>query len=296
MSYRSYFSPYVSVAEKRAKAEKKIKNIKKKNSDICPVIIEGRTIANTWWGKSWNKNLESYADYTNRIGRGRSYVLNNAVLDLKIKSGTIESLVMGTRSAPYKVKVKIKKIKPKIWEGIKKSCQGEIDSLQELFAGKFPKSLSEIFTDREFGFFPSPEEIFFDCSCPDWADMCKHIAATLYGVGARLDSRPEMFFTLRGVKMEDLVTEAVKDHASSLLKKTRQKSSRVIDGSNLSEIFGIDLEEKPAIKIKKEKSKKKIIKKLAIKIKKSSIKKAKKPKLKKKISIKKKVSRKIRNV
>ncbi|MBL7132207.1 MAG: hypothetical protein ISS45_12545 [Candidatus Omnitrophica bacterium] len=247
MSYWSYYPRYVSVGRKRAKAEKKLKALRKKNLNIQPIVIEGRTIARTWWGKSWNTNLESYADYTNRIGRGRSYVRNNAVIDLQIKSGLIESLVQGTRNSPYKIKIKITSLKKRIWENIKKSCQGEFDSLQELLNGKFPKSLSNIFTDRKSGLFPSPGEIFFGCSCPDWAYMCKHIAATLYGVGARLDSEPELFFTLRDVKMKDLITGAVKDQAKGLLKKAKQKSSRVMADSDLSEIFGIDLEEKPTI-------------------------------------------------
>ncbi len=259
MSYWRSFGPYVTVAEKRAKAEKKIKALRRKNPDIQPVVIEGRTLAGTWWGKSWNSNLECYADYSNRIERGRSYVRNCAVLDLQIKPGLVESLVQGSDSNPYEIRIEIKTLKKKTWGDIKKACQGEFDSLQELMNGKFPESLSKIFTDTKSGLFPAPKEISFDCSCPDWADMCKHVAATLYGIGARLDSEPALFFTLRGVEVKDLVSGAVKDKTSEMLKKARKKSPKVMADSDLSEIFGIDLEieETPAPKKTRAKTKSK---------------------------------------
>ena len=288
MSYWSYYPPYVSVAKKRAKADKKLKSLQKKNPNIRPVIIEGRTIARTWWGKSWNTNLERYADYTNRIGRGRSYVRHGSVLDLKIKSGLVEALVQGTSSRPYKVQIKIKSLKKNKWKNIKTECQGRFDSLQELLQGSFPKSLSDIFTDQKSGLFPSPKEISFDCSCPDWADMCKHVAATLYGIGARLDSEPDLFFTLRNVKMEALITEAVKDQTTDLISKAGRKSSRVIDDSNLSEIFGIDIDETPAPpKPTPKKSTKKRPQKSAKSTKKAPLRKTKKSQQKKKATIRK---------
>jgi uncharacterized Zn finger protein len=243
MGYWGYYPPYVSVAEKRAKAAKKLKNLKNKNPDIKPILLEGSGIAKTWWGKSWNLNLERYADYSNRIGRGRSYVRHGAVLDLQINSGKVESLVQGTRSKPYSVSVKIKAVNKKIWKEIMSACEGRLDSLQELLAGKFPKALGEIFTIQGEGLFPSPKEIEFSCSCPDWAYMCKHVAATLYGIGTRLDEEPGLFFKLRKVKMEDLVTQAVEDKTRKLLKKAKKKTARVIADSDLADVFGIDMEE-----------------------------------------------------
>ena len=212
---------------------------------------------------------------------------HNAVLDLQIKSGLIESLVQGTDSRPYKIRIKIKTLKNNTWKNIKKACQGEIASLQELLKGKFPKSLSNIFTDKKSGLFPAPGEISFDCSCPDWADMCKHIAAALYGTGARLDAEPELFFTLRDIKMKDLVSGAVKDQTSDLLRKARQKSSKVMDESDLSEIFGIDMEEAPTPKKARSKSKEKPAKRPATKTKKTSARKVKKTKPGKKVPRKK---------
>ena len=242
MSYWGY-PTYVSVAEKKAKAAKKLKQLQKKNPGIRPIRIEGRSISRTWWGKSWNLNLERYADYSNRIGRGRSYVRHGAVLDLQIDSGRVEALVQGSGSKPYSVSIKIKAVSKKVWQEIKSTCEGKLDSLQELLNGKFPKALGEIFTARDVGLFPSPEEIDFDCSCPDWAYMCKHVAAVLYGIGARLDEDPGLFFKLRKIKMADLITQAVEDKTKKLLKKAEKKSSRVIAESDIANVFGIDMEE-----------------------------------------------------
>lgn len=257
MSYYGEFSEYVPVAEKRKMAQKAIEKLKKKNPSISPVVIEGRKIAKTWWGKSWNDNLESYADYSNRIGRGRSYVRNGAVLDLKINVGTITALVQGSTKKPYKVEIKIKPISKEIWKEIEKECAGKIHSLEELMAGKFPKALSDLFTAKGKGLFPTPKEITMECSCPDWADMCKHIAAVLYGVGVRLDDNPALFFTLRNVNIDDLIKETVHKKSQQLLEKSETKSHRMLDDSDIMGMFGIDVEiEAEKVEIKRAKRKK----------------------------------------
>ena len=250
MGYYGY-PRYVSVAEKKAKAAEKLQQLKKNMPDIKPVVIKGNALARTWWGKSWNKNLERYADYTNRISRGRSYVRHGAVLDLKIDSGQVTALVQGSTSRPYKVVIRIQGITQTKWQEIKKQCEGQLSSLQDLLAGRFPKALADIFFNQEQGLFPKPQAISFDCSCPDWASMCKHVAAALYGVGARLDEDPSLFFTLRGVDTTELVAKAVKDKTGELLEKTRKKSGRVIDDGDLGSIFGIDMDNQPKFAGKK---------------------------------------------
>ena len=242
MSYWDIYPAYVSVAERRAKAAQKLKKLQKSNPAIRPIVIEGSAIARTWWGKSWNRNLERYADYENRIGRGRSYVRHGAVLDLQISSGEVASLVQGSRSQPYAVKINIREMAGGRWDNIKSACAGRLDSLPELLSGKFPQALGEIFTEQGRGLFPAPEEIRFSCSCPDWASMCKHVAAVLYGVGARLDDEPGLFFTLRGVNVHDLISEAVADKTRDLLRKAEKKSRRLLGEANLAEVFGIDLD------------------------------------------------------
>ena len=237
------FPEYVPVAQKRAKAERKLKELRKKNPRIQPVVIAGKSIAHTWWGKSWNQNLERYADYSNRIGRGRSYVLHEAVLDLQIKPGKVRALVQGSQAKPYEIEISIGKLAKNTWNRVRKAAGGQLDSLAELLEGKFPESLQELFFARDGGLFPSPKEIGFDCSCPDWASMCKHVAAVLYGVGARLDENPSLFFDLRGIKVDDLITQAVKRTSRTLLKKAGTKTSRVMDDADLTDVFGIKLDD-----------------------------------------------------
>lgn len=244
MRYRGY-PPYVSVAEKKAQAEKKLRQLKKKNPGIEPVILQGNALAGTWWGKAWNKNLERYADYRNRIGRGKDYVRHGAVLDLKIEGGRVTALVQGTRVKPYEVAIRIQPINKANWDRIRKQCRDELPSLPDLLAGKFPKALADIFLAEGKGLFPTPREINFDCSCPDWASMCKHVAAALYGIGARLDEDPRLFFTMRQADTGELVAQAVQDKTGELLARANSKSSRVLDDADISGLFGIDLDVKP---------------------------------------------------
>ena len=265
MGYWNY-PRYVPVAEKQAKADQKLKQLKKKNPDIRPVRLEGKALAQSWWGKAWNKNLERYADFSNRIGRGRSYVRHGAVLDLQIQPGRVDALVQGSASSPYEVEVRIKEIPEKDWKAMIAVCEGRLESLQELIAGKFPKALADAFTAQGEGLFPTPTEIGFSCSCPDWASMCKHVAATLYGIGARFDEDPSLFFYLRNRDISDLVSTAVAEGTRTLLDRAERKSDRVLDDADLSDVFGIDMDEpepepsaeaKPAPKPKKTTGKKK---------------------------------------
>lgn len=231
---------YVSVAEKRQKAEKSLAKLRKKNPNIQPVIIEGRVIAKSWWGKAWNENLESYADYSNRIGRGRSYVRNGAVLDLQISKGRVEAQVQGSTSKPYKITIRIDELSQKKWEQLTKLCNNRIDTMEQLAEGKFPKELEGMLKERKYGLFPSPKEIHFDCSCPDWADMCKHVAAVLYGIGARLDENPLLFFELRGIDGARLIKKSMESKVESMLKNAGKKSKREIPKDELQELFGME--------------------------------------------------------
>jgi uncharacterized Zn finger protein len=247
--YYNQFPRYVPVDERKAKAEKKIRQIRKKNPDICPVVIESRgSLARTWWGKAWNRNLEGYADFSNRIPRGRSYVRHGAVIDLQIAPGRVAAQVLGSRSKPYTVDIAIAPLPAKIWEAIIKDCAKAFSSMQELLEGRFPASIGERFTSGKNGLFPSPAEIRFDCSCPDWAYMCKHVAATLYGIGARLDESPELFFTMRNVDIEDLVAGSVQGARDHLLSRAEQSRTADVDNAELGDMFGIEMDETPAKK------------------------------------------------
>jgi uncharacterized Zn finger protein len=240
MSWYGGFAPYVSVAERKRKAAKEVEKLKKKGEICSPIVIEGRTVANTFWGKAWCKHLESYSDYSNRLPRGRTYVRNGSVIDLKVKEGEITALVSG--SSIYKVKIAITKVVTDKWNKIVKECSGKIDSLIELLQGKFSTAVMQIITDPNKGLFPHPKEIKLSCSCPDWADMCKHVAAVLYGVGARLDTKPEELFMLRQADHVELIAKA---GASSLTQATANQDDQILDDNELSSLFGIDMAEVP---------------------------------------------------
>ena len=233
------YAPYVSVAEKKAKAKRMLEKLRKTNKKLEPIEIEGTKIAKSWWGIAWNRNLESYADYTNRIGRGRSYVRNGFIIDLTVSEGVVKALICGSGSKPYTTIINIDSLSTEKWESIIETCSHKIDSMSDLALGKFPKELESVFTEKEKGLFPSPKEIHFDCSCPDWASMCKHIAAALYGVGARFDDDPLLFFKLRGIDFQLLIKKSVEEKMKSLLANADEKTSRVIADDEIEDLFGL---------------------------------------------------------
>src|SRR3990172_1619134 len=230
------WKPYVPVAERRRKAALEMQRLKKKGHPASPVVIEGRAIARTFWGKAWCDNLEHYSDYANRLPRGRTYVRNGSVVDLHVAPGEVKALVSG--SAIYNVAVKVTPVPKDRWSSVCRDCAGAIDSLIELLQGRFSKGVMERICRYRTGLFPSPDEIKLSCSCPDWASMCKHVAAVLYGIGARLDEQPELLFRLRAVNEKDLVAKA---GMGLPLARKGPASEKVLAGSDLSELFGLEM-------------------------------------------------------
>ena len=239
-----WFQPYQSIATRREKAKKLLARIRKKNPQISPVVIEGKKIANTWWGKAWNNNLKCYADYDYRISRGRSCLRNGFVFHLEIKEGYVKSLVSGSGSHPYNVEVKVDRLSNKKWERIKNLCRKHLHSLTELYDGKFPKELDLIFSNNKEGVFPSPNEMKFSCSCPDWANMCKHVSATLFAIGAGLDKDSKLIFKLRKVDVNDLIERLLKEEKVILEKKKILSSDKRlgISDKKLEELFNVKLD------------------------------------------------------
>jgi len=235
MSWWSY-RPYVPVAVRRAKAMRKIEKLAKKGQKFSPVKIAGRKIVTTFWGQAWCDNLESYSDFSNRLPRGRTYVRNGSVLDLKIEAGKVNSMVCG--SELYRITIKIKPLNGPAWKAIRTKCGRQIGSLVELLQGKLSKDVMAIVTEHSSGLFPAPHEIEMSCSCPDWAGMCKHLAATLYGVGNRLDNQPELLFTLRGVDQTELIAQAGRPIITPAPSKRKS-----IAAADLADVFGIEFDE-----------------------------------------------------
>ncbi len=233
---------YVPVAARRWQAARAVAALRKKNQQTSPVLIEGRTIAKTFWGQAWCDNLERYSDFENRLPRGRTYVRNGSVIDLQISPGVVTALVSG--SAIYKIRIQVAVLPKARWRTICRDCTGAIDSLVELLQGRLSTSVMARICEPKTGLFPAPKEISFRCSCPDWAWMCKHVAAVLYGVGARLDEKPELLFRLRRVNQLDLIAQA-----DTGLRPARKRpvTGKVLSTGDLSQIFGIEIAQSESV-------------------------------------------------
>ena len=229
------FRPYVPAAERRRLVAREVAKRRKKGLVVEPVTIEGRTIARTFWGKAWCDHLESYSDFANRLPRGRTYVRNGSVLHLGLGPGRIDALVQG--SELYQVSVSVAPLARPRWTSVVNACAGQIDSLVELLQGKLSRGVMQVVTHRDSGLFPAPSQIQMQCSCPDWATMCKHVAAVLYGIGARLDERPELLFMLRKVDHLELLSAGTKRSSAP-----RPSDVRTIATSDLGSVFGIDID------------------------------------------------------
>ena len=227
-----------TTSELKRKSEASRVSAEKKGKRLEPVVIQGRNIAKSWWGRAWCDNLERYADYESRLERGKRYVKTGTVIDLSITKGRIQAKVQGSRKTPYKVEIRISPLSGERCQEILQTCGKRVETLENLLAGDFPEELKELFTQRG-GLFPSSREISFSCSCPDWALMCKHVAAVLYGIGARLDENPSLFFELRGIEMGRFIDVAIASRVERMLKNAGQTSGRTIDERDIRGLFGI---------------------------------------------------------
>lgn len=227
-----------SGAELQRKSAASKKKEKAKGKVLEPVEVRGRKVVSSWWGNAWCDNLEQYADYESRLGRGKRYVRTGAVIDLKIQKGKVSARVQGTRKTPYKVEIRISPLSEEKCQAIIQKCGKKLENLEELLSGNFPEEMKDLFQGRD-GLFPSPREISFNCSCPDWALMCKHVAATLYGVGVRLDEKPLLFFELRGIDVGRFIDVTLANRVEAMLANAGNTSSRVIEDGDIEGMFGV---------------------------------------------------------
>jgi uncharacterized Zn finger protein len=240
------WKPHVSAAARRRTADRTVAKMQKKGQTLSPVAASRGAIAKSFWGKAWCGNLERYSDYSNRLPRGRTYLRNGSVIDLKIGPGEVTAQVMG--SSLYRITVRIREVEGAHWQAIAHDCARSIDTLVELLQGELSRSVMERITRPGTGLFPSPTEISFSCSCPDSAAMCKHVAATLYGIGARLDVEPELLFGLRQVDAKELIARAGEGGTPV---QNLPDAGRILDSSKLADVFGIDFgggEPKPSLR------------------------------------------------
>ena len=228
-----WYPRYVPVGVRRARANLKLRELRAQGMKVQPVELRGRNIAGSFWGQRWCEHLESFSDYANRLPRGRTYVRNGSVCHLAIEAGSVEAMVIGREL--YQIVVRVRPLEQSTWKAIKKACAGRIGSVLELLQGRLSDRVMDVVAHRDTGLFPQPGEIELACDCPDWATMCKHAAAVLYGVGSRLDDSPELLFRLRGVDEAELIA------ADMALPQGAATADTLADG-DLADIFGIDLD------------------------------------------------------
>lgn len=238
MSFYDY-GYYETKATKKRRIDEKLDYLRKKDPNIAPLTIEGNILAKSWWGKAWGKNLESYADFKSRLSRGKNYVKEGAILDLKIEAGKVCSKISGSGSKIYTCEIHIERLSDQRLKKILEHCQNKISTLDALLTGDFSEDLLELFQDQSYGLFPSPDEISFKCNCPDVAYMCKHIAATLYGVGTKFDDDPMLFFELRQIESEHLIQKSIEKKLDNMLTNVGKKTNRTMDASEISDVFGL---------------------------------------------------------
>jgi uncharacterized Zn finger protein len=233
------FREYLPVRARRARGEVELRRLlRAEKRRPVPVVLQGRTIARTFWGRAWCDNLERYGDFASRLPRGRNYVRNGSVLDLAIVPGAVRAYVAGYEL--YTVDVSIAALGSRRWRGVVSACSSRIASVIGLLRGELADDVLAVLTAAKRGLFPEPREIRMRCSCPDAAVMCKHVAATLYGVGVRLDQEPALFFTLRQVNQDDLIGRAGMPNVVGA-PEASGAGRNTIASEKLESIFGIEM-------------------------------------------------------
>jgi uncharacterized Zn finger protein len=244
MSWEEYgWRPYVPVEQRRRQARAyAASRAKKEKRELCPVQASGKKIARSFWGQAWCDNLNRYSDFENRLPRGRTYLRNGSIVDLQISAGEIRAIVGG--SEVYEVNIRIRTLEKRTWTCVKRDCASGIASLIDLLQGRFDEGVMRRLTQPDKGLFPRPKEIDISCTCPDWAVLCKHAAAVLYGIGARLDNDPELLFTLRAVDHLELIEQA--GTSENLHRSLSAAGGHRIEQSELGAVFGIDIDQTPS--------------------------------------------------
>jgi len=163
------------------------------------------TFGESWWAKRWISVLESF-DIGARMGRGRNYARSGQVLSIDSEKGAVKAKVQGSRPTPYRVAVEIKSISYANWEKLVKALSHQAIFVAKLLAGEMPQDIEKVFQAAGLSLFPDKsKDLKTECSCPDWSNPCKHIAAVYYLLGEEFDRDPFLIFKLRGLQREELI-------------------------------------------------------------------------------------------
>ena len=250
--FRSFTS--IRSFSKYVRKEKKLAQVEEKQR-LRPVIIEGSVIARSWWGKAWNENLEFYAEYSNLIGRGRSHVRSGAILGLQVSAGEVKALVRGSRAKPYAVQITIKKLNKNTWNQLTSACEGNLRSLEELLAGKFPEVSRRRVHAAKDRVVPITKGDRICASGRDGRACAGTLQRRSLASVPGLTKSQRSFLHSEVWDAADLIRRDVSSKAEDLLQKASKKSSRPIEGADLSAACGVDLaDDAAAAKIAMEES------------------------------------------
>ncbi|MHB2037459.1 MAG: SWIM zinc finger family protein, partial [Nitrososphaerales archaeon] len=163
-------------------------------------------IGSTWWSERWIQTLDSFG-WTNRLERGRRYARMGQVIDFKLAKGSVEARVQGSMPKPYSVEISVGQIPDSKWMKIFEALGSQAAFAAKLLTGEMPQNMEGVFQSWKAPLFPTKSELKTDCSCPDDANPCKHIAAVYYILAEEFDRDPFMIFKLRGRTKEEALEE-----------------------------------------------------------------------------------------
>jgi uncharacterized Zn finger protein len=169
------------------------------------IKAQSKKFGQTWWASKWLDALERLVDSA-RLGRGRSYARSGQVLNIDITPGRVESRVQGSRPAPYKVQIEINPLSNKEWDKVADAMASQALFAAKLLSGEMPQDIEVAFKQVGVNLFPASRgDLETECSCPDWSNPCKHIAAVYYLLGEQFDADPFLIFRLRGKSKDDIM-------------------------------------------------------------------------------------------
>jgi len=165
------------------------------------------TFGESWWARRWIAVLESF-HIGSRLERGRSYARRGQVVSIDIDKGAVKAKVQGSRPTPYTVTILFKTLTATNWQKLAQALSGQALFVAKLLAGEMPQNIEQVFTAVNLSLFPVKlQDLTTECSCPDWSNPCKHIAAVYYLLGEEFDRDPFLLFLLRGISRDELVKQ-----------------------------------------------------------------------------------------
>jgi uncharacterized Zn finger protein len=177
---------------------------------------EHGSIGETWWSRRWLQALEDLG-MGSRLSRGRSYARQGQVLSIDLKEGQVDALVQGSLQEPYKITIRLQVLSKTAWEQATDAMAGRAIFAAKLLANEMPSNIEEAFQSVHLSLFPTTDQdLKTRCTCPDWANPCKHSAAVYYILAERFDEDPFLLFKLRGRSQEALLADLKKKRLASL--------------------------------------------------------------------------------